>query len=349
MSDAETPAAMNTEQIPSSRPYALSARGVGVSFGGLRALDGVDLDVEPGAIIGVIGPNGAGKTTLFDAISGFIPCEGRMWVNGVQISGLPPHRRAAAGLGRSFQDARLFHAMTVLDTLRVACELHVRASGVVGIVLGLPGARGAERAATARALELVELFGLGGFRDKLIRELSTGTRRIVDLACVLAHGPSVVMLDEPSSGIAQRETEALGPLLRRIRDRTGCAMLLIEHDMPLLLHLAERVYALETGRVIASGDPEDVVHDPEVIRSYLGADAAAINRSGALPDAAPKPRATRARRPAKAARSTTSNAEATTSNAEAKMKKVRARAAATKKVTKRATKKAPTTKGSPSV
>jgi len=274
---------MDDEPSDAPRPYALSARGVGVSFGGLRALDGVDLDVEPGAIIGVIGPNGAGKTTLFDAISGFIACEGTIWVNGTKVSGLSTHARAGAGLGRSFQDARLFHAMTVLDTLRVACELRARASGVVGTVLALPAARAAERGATARALELVELFGLGGFRDKLIRELSTGTRRIVDLACVVAQGPSVVMLDEPSSGIAQRETEALGPLLRRIRDRTGCAMLLIEHDMPLLLGLAERVYALETGRVIAVGRPQDVVRDPEVVRSYLGADAAAINRSGALP------------------------------------------------------------------
>jgi branched-chain amino acid transport system ATP-binding protein len=140
-----------------------------------------------------------------------------------------------------------------------------------------------------RALELIDLFALGGFRDKLVRELSTGTRRIVDIACVLTQGPSVVMLDEPSSGIAQREAEALGPLLRQVRDGTGCALLLIEHDMPLLLGLAERVYALETGRVIAEGGPGEVVHHPEVILSYLGADPAAIRRSGAVEGGVARP------------------------------------------------------------
>jgi branched-chain amino acid transport system ATP-binding protein len=130
----------------------------------------------------------------------------------------------------------------------------------------------------------------------LIKELSTGTRRIVDLSCVLIQSPAVVMLDEPSSGIAQREAEALGPLLQRVRDRLGCAMILIEHDMPLLLGLAQRVYALETGRVIAVGPPESVVRHPEVVRSYLGDDPAAISRSGALAGAV-KPVRPRSRRP----------------------------------------------------
>ncbi|MBI4729712.1 MAG: ATP-binding cassette domain-containing protein [Acidobacteria bacterium] len=280
-------------------PPAAAARGVGVSFGGLRALDAIDIEVTPGAIVGIIGPNGAGKTTLFDCLSGFLPCEGRVWVAGKDVTGLPPHGRAAAGLGRSFQDARLFHTMTVLDTLRVASELHLKGAGVLPSLLSLPSSRAAERRATETALELIDLLGLGGFRDKLIRELSTGTRRIVDLGCVLAQDPSVVLLDEPSSGIAQRETEALGPLLRRLRDRTGCAMLLIEHDMPLLMGLAERVYALEAGKQIAEGTPEEVVNHPEVIRSYLGADASAINRSDAEPAAEAEPPRARPRPQAK--------------------------------------------------
>jgi branched-chain amino acid transport system ATP-binding protein len=259
----------------------LAAHGLGVSFGGLRALDQVSLHAWPGEIVGVLGPNGAGKTTLFDCLSGFNPCDGRVWVGRREITTLPPHARAAVGLGRSFQDARLFHTMTVLDTLRVASELQMKGADVISSLVGLSPSRNAEAMATKVALEIVDLMGLGPYRDKLVKELSTGTRRVVDLACVMIQGPSVVLLDEPSSGIAQRETEALGPLLVGLRDRLGCALVLIEHDMPLLLGIAERVYALETGRVIAVGEARDVVRHPEVVRSYLGDDPAAIARSGA--------------------------------------------------------------------
>jgi len=261
---------------------ALDARSVSVAFGGLRALDRVDLHAEPGEIVGLLGPNGAGKTTLFDAVSGFVPSRGQIWVGGREVTGLAPHRRAAAGLGRSFQDARLFHTMSVLDTLRVASELRMKYADAFSSLLSLYPSRVAEKGSSRLALELVDRMGLGPYRDKLIKELSTGTRRIVDLACVLIQRPAVVLLDEPSSGIAQRETEALGPLLVDLRDKIGCAMVLIEHDMPLLLDVSERVYALETGRVVAQGDPQSVVRHPEVVRSYLGDDPAAIARSGSL-------------------------------------------------------------------
>jgi branched-chain amino acid transport system ATP-binding protein len=270
-----------SESVEQAVP-ALAARGVGVSFGGLRALEAVDLDARPGEIVGIMGPNGAGKTTLFDCLSGFISCEGQIWVAGREVTGLSPNQRAAAGLGRSFQDARLFHTMTVLETLLVASELNMKHAGVVLSLFGLPSSRAAESHAKESALQMVDLMGLGGFRDKLIKELSTGTRRIVDLACMLIQSPSVVLLDEPSSGIAQREAEALGPLLKRVRDHLGCALVLIEHDMPLLLGLAERVFALETGKVIAIGSPDEVVRHPEVVRSYLGDDPDAIRRSGVL-------------------------------------------------------------------
>ncbi len=275
---------------------ALSARGLGISFGGLRALDGVDLDVDAGEVVGIMGPNGAGKTTLLDCISGFLPCEGRLWLGDREVTTLAPHERAAAGLGRSFQDARLFPTLTVLDAVRVSTQ-HGTGNGAFATIVGLPSNRRNERAATERAGALIEQFGLSDYRDKLIRELSTGTRRIVDLACVVAKQPAVVLLDEPSSGIAQRETEALGPLLLSIRDITGCALVVIEHDMPLLLSIADRVYAFETGMVVTSGPPEEVVHHPEVIRSYLGDDLAAIHRSGVA-----KGRPTRSRRTPLAAR-----------------------------------------------
>ena len=183
-------------------------------------------------------------------------------------------------MGRSFQDARMFPTLTVLDAVRVSTQPDSLGAGVIATILGLAATRRGEAQSTQQASELIEQFGLGAYRDKLIRELSTGTRRIVDLACVVAQRPAVVLLDEPSSGIAQRETEALGPLLLRIRDLTGCALVVIEHDMPLLLGIADRVYALETGEVVTSGPPDEVVHHPEVIRSYLGGDLAAIYRSG---------------------------------------------------------------------
>ncbi len=259
----------------------LEASGIAVSFGGVKALQGVDLRVDAGEVVGIIGANGAGKTTLFDCLSGITDCEGSVRLDGVDVSGAPVHERARAGLGRSFQDARLFHSMTVLDTLRTASERHRPiGSSLLGTIFGGSAAREGEATATRSAEELVDTFGLGGYRDKLVGELSTGTRRIIDLACLLIQRPKVVLLDEPSSGIAQRETEALAPLLLRVRDELGCGLVLIEHDMPLVLSLATRMYCLELGSVIAEGDPQDVVRDPAVVRSYLGDDPAAINRSG---------------------------------------------------------------------
>ena len=275
-------------------PSALAATGVSVAFGGLLALDRVGVEVRPAEVVGLIGPNGAGKTTLFDCLSGLLACTGTIELLGHDVTALGPHRRAAAGLGRSYQDARLFPTMTVLDALRTAAELHIRHAGALAVVPATLPARRAEAAATQRATEVIDLLGLGGYVRKLVRELSTGTRRIVDLGCLLVQRPSLILFDEPSSGIAQREAEALGPLLLSIRQETGAALLVIEHDMPLLLGIAERLYALETGRVVAAGRPNAVVNHPEVIRSYLGDDLAAIYRSGTL--------ATKRRRPLQATR-----------------------------------------------
>jgi branched-chain amino acid transport system ATP-binding protein len=277
----------------------LAVRDISVAFDGLQVLTDVSLEVAPGEIVGVIGPNGAGKTTLFDCVSGFVESAGHVWVAGTDVTGLAPHRRARAGLGRSFQDARLYHSLTVLDTLRVAAELHVHHAPVAAAMAGTPRARRSEDEATRLANEQVEGLGLQPYRDKLVRELSTGTRRIVDLACVMAQQPSVLMLDEPSGGVAQRETEALGPLLVRVRDRTGCSILVIEHDMPLLSSVCDRMLALELGAVIASGTPKEVLEHPKVIESYLGTDESAIARSGTGSKAKPKKRAARKAAPRK--------------------------------------------------
>ena len=267
---------------PATADAVLQVEGVSVAFGGVRALTDVALTVGPGEIVGVIGPNGAGKTTLFDCISGHLPCTGRVVLAGRDLSRMSPHRRARAGLGRSYQDARLYPTLTVWDTLRTASELR-RGAGWTAVVPGLPAERRAEAAARQRAGEVVELLGLSRYAGKFVRELSTGTRRIVDLGCLLIQSPRLILFDEPSSGIAQREAEALGPLLQVIRDQTGAALLVIEHDMPLLLGMADRLYALETGRVIAYGDPQGVVEHPRVVASYLGDNVAAINRSGTTP------------------------------------------------------------------
>jgi ABC-type branched-subunit amino acid transport system ATPase component len=240
----------------------------------------VTLDVAKGEIVGIIGPNGAGKTTLFDVISGFTPEQsGRVLLGGTDITGLPTHRRARHGLGRSFQDARLFPAMTVEEAIAVSLERWVTARDPISAALHLPHVQDSELKVRKRVAELIELLGLGAYRSKFVQELSTGSRRVVDLAGLLGHRPSVILLDEPSSGIAQREVEALGPMLNRIREQTGASLIVIEHDMPLLRTVSDRLVAMDQGAVICEGRPDDVLADPVVIESYLGPDDTAINRS----------------------------------------------------------------------
>jgi branched-chain amino acid transport system ATP-binding protein len=201
-------------------------------------------------------------------------------LNGLDVTGTGPARRARLGLGRSFQDARLFPAMTVEETIAVALERWVTVSNPLSAALHLPSWFRSERKVGLGVDELIELLSLEAYRTKFIRELSTGSRRVVDLACVVAHRPTVVLLDEPSSGIAQRESEALGPLLIRIRDTLGASLLVIEHDMPLLTGIADRMIALDQGEVLVEGPPDTVLHDPDVIASYLGDTQTAIDRSG---------------------------------------------------------------------
>jgi ABC-type branched-subunit amino acid transport system ATPase component len=283
---------------------ALEVRDVRVTYGGVVAVDDVTFDVDSGVILGLIGPNGAGKTTLFDAICGFVqPGGGRIALNGRDITKLAPSERSRAGLGRSFQDARLFSSLTVEETLSCALERKVKAEDPVSSLFGMPWVWASEGMVRTRVDELIGLLNLGAFRDKFISELSTGSRRIVDLACVLAHQPTVLLLDEPSSGIAQRETEALGPLLRRVQEALGCTMLLVEHDMPLVTSIADELIALETGRVIARGTPKEVTNHPAVVEAYLGTDERFVARSGSVGKKRSKSKA-KAKRTTKARTST---------------------------------------------
>lgn len=262
-------------------PAALELIDITRRFGGINAVDHVSLSVAPGEIVGLIGQNGAGKTTILDLISGFQPLDGgRIVLHGADLSGRSPAQRSRAGLGRTFQGGRLFPGLTVAETVAVALDRSVSVKDPLNAALRLPAAHDSEVAVGRRVRQLLELFGLMDLRDSFTSELSTGTRRIVELACAVAHQPAVLLLDEPAGGVAQKEVEQLGALLRRIRDELGCSMLVIEHDMPLVAGLADRLVALETGAVIAEGPPEAVLVDPRVVASYLGDDHLAVARSG---------------------------------------------------------------------
>jgi branched-chain amino acid transport system ATP-binding protein len=262
-------------------PTLLELDAVSVSFGGVQAVREVSFDVREREIVGIIGPNGAGKTTVLDIISGFNPgAEGKVLIRGTDVSDLSPYERAIMGLGRSFQDARLFPSMTVRQTISTALERHIPVRDPMSALVLSPAVATSERWINEHVTRLIDLMRLGAYADKFVGELSTGTRRIVDLACSLAHDPDVLLLDEPSSGIAQRETEALGPVLLDIRDQTGAALVVIEHDMPLITGISDRLVALELGAVVAIGTPQEVVTNERVVEGYLGSNDATIMRSG---------------------------------------------------------------------
>jgi branched-chain amino acid transport system ATP-binding protein len=246
--------------------------GLRKRFGAITAVDGVSFSLEEHRILGIIGPNGAGKTTLFDLVSGFtVPDAGRVALAGQDVTALAADARARLGLGRSFQDARLFPSLTVTEAIALALDRHVEVGDPVAIALGLRAVTRSEKLVARRASEIIELMGLGPYAGSFVSELSTGIRRLVDLGCALAHEPRVLLLDEPSSGIAQREAEALAPVLRQVREATGAALLVIEHDLPLVTELSDELLALDLGRVLARGRPEQVAADPAVTAAYLGA------------------------------------------------------------------------------
>ncbi|MEE2696827.1 MAG: ATP-binding cassette domain-containing protein, partial [Actinomycetota bacterium] len=212
---------------------AIAVRDVSVSFGGLRAVDRATVLVDHGEVVGLIGTNGAGKSTLMNAIGGFVPSQGTVEILGKDVGGLSASQRARTGLGRTFQAARLFPELTVRETVQVALEARGR-TGFLSTALVLPKSGRAEHAKRTQAAELIDFLGLGRYADVFVAELSTGTRRIVELAGLLALDAQILCLDEPTAGIAQRETEAFGPLLKAIQGELGATMVVIEHDMPMI-------------------------------------------------------------------------------------------------------------------
>jgi ABC-type branched-subunit amino acid transport system ATPase component/ABC-type branched-subunit amino acid transport system permease subunit len=250
------------------------------SFGGVHAVQGVSFEVRSGETLGLIGPNGAGKTTTFELLAGFTrPDSGQVRYAGRDVTSLSPEARGRLGLIRSFQDAALFPTLTVLECVQLALER----TDPTRLTPALLGAGRQDRRKLARAEELVGWMGLERYRASQIQELSTGTRRIAEIACLVALEPTLLLLDEPSSGVAQKETEALGALLVRLKAELDLTLIVIEHDIPLIMGLSDRIVCMADGQVIAAGTPEVVRHDPAVVEAYLGGSLTAIERSAGAP------------------------------------------------------------------
>jgi ABC-type branched-subunit amino acid transport system ATPase component len=250
----------------------LQTRRLSKDFGGLHALQGLDLDVEDGEIVGVIGPNGSGKTTLFNVISGiFRASSGSVRLSERhELTRLPPHRVTALGVARTFQNQRLFNQMSVLQNVMVGMYCRTRA-GLVRILLGTPGSRNEQRAAAARAVELLGIFGtrLAPRRDEAAFSLSYANRRRLEIARALATEPRLLLLDEPAAGMNPTETQELMADIVKIRDR-GVTIVVIEHDMRLVRGICSRVVALDHGVKLIEGDFETVRNHPAVLEAYLG-------------------------------------------------------------------------------
>jgi branched-chain amino acid transport system ATP-binding protein len=248
----------------------LRVHDVRVRFGGIVALDGVSFGVAPGRIVGLIGPNGAGKTTLFNCVSRLYECDsGEIAFGGASLLALSRHRIAGMGIGRTFQNLALFRSMSVLDNVMVGHHSRSR-GGFLANALRLPLASREDRAARDKALSLIAALGLEAHAATQVSDLPFGTQKRVELARALAAEPKLLLLDEPASGLNHEEVETLGTLVHELRGRFSLTVLLVEHHMGLVMRISDRVVALNFGRVIAEGTPDEVQRHPEVVRAYLG-------------------------------------------------------------------------------
>lgn len=241
----------------------LRVEDLSVTYGGVRAVKGVDLTVEAGQVVGLIGPNGAGKTTLIDAVTGFVPCTGNVFLDGRYVSGLPVHRRARRGIARTFQSVELFDDLTIAENVAVSMERPTWRSTLRDLVRPRPAD------ADGPVGEALDLLGLTGLADRHPTDLSHGQRRLAACARAVVGNPALICMDEPAAGLDTTESSALGGRLRAIAAR-GSSILLVDHDMSMVLTVCDWVYVLEFGEVIAAGPPDAIRDDPAVIAAYLG-------------------------------------------------------------------------------
>ncbi|MBC2737130.1 MAG: ABC transporter ATP-binding protein [Desulfobacteraceae bacterium] len=248
-----------------------------MDFGGLRALDHIDLQVHPGEIVALIGPNGAGKTTFFNCITGiYAPTKGDMFLTRPQgepkrLNGLKPNRVTERGMARTFQNIRLFQNMTVLENVMIGrhCRLH---TGIPGAIFRPPASRREEKEVVADSYAMLEKIGLTRYVNEFAKNLPYGAQRRLEIARALATEPFLLLLDEPAAGMNAQETKALDELILRLRSDMKVSILLIEHDMKLVMSLSDRIYVVDYGKKIAEGNPEEIKSNPAVIKAYLGED-----------------------------------------------------------------------------